>query len=322
MYDKLVSIYKKLIKEIPSDNILMNEFMYKHTTFNIGGVADFYIKVYSIEEIQYILKVAKKCKIPLMVIGNGSNILIKDNGIRGIVLKIMMQNCEIIKGKDYAIVNVDAGLSNAKLCATLLEEELTGFEFASGIPGTIGGGVKMNAGAFESEFKDIVIETTYIDVEDGSVKTLSNEEQQFSYRHSIFEDNNEIIISTKLKFKYGKKEEILEKIKEYMATRKAKQPIDKQCAGSTFKRGKDFIPAQLIDQCELKGQAIGAAQVSTMHAGFIINTCDARASEVIALMEYVKKVVLEKTGKKLEPEIQIVGEDKIKIVDEDDWRTK
>lgn len=174
--------------------------------------------------------------------------------------------------------------------------------------GTIGGAIKMNAGAYGKEMKDIVLETTYMD-RDGNIHKLNNSEQKFAYRKSVFSNSNYIILSTTILLNYGIKEQIKAKMNEYMLSRKEKQPIDLPSAGSTFKRGNGFITAKLIDECGLKGYRIGNAEVSKKHAGFVVNLGDATAKDVIDVVEYVKKVVFEKTGNEIELEIQIIGEE-------------
>jgi len=294
---------------IPKENISINEPMSKHTTFKIGGNADIFVQANNLAEIKYILDISKNNSIPLTIIGNGSNVLVKDNGIRGIVLKIKMQSYKIVKNKEEALVDVEAGMLNSRLAQIFLKESIEGFEFASGIPGTIGGAIRMNAGAYGSEMKDIVEETTYIDLEDkNKIKTINNDEQCFKYRHSIFQDKSTIIISTKLKLKHGNKDEIANQMNENLQSRKEKQPLDKPNAGSTFKRGKDFITAQLIDKCGLKGAKIGGAEVSTKHAGFIVNTGNATANDVINLINKVKSDVYSKFNENIDLEIEIIGE--------------
>lgn len=194
------------------------------------------------------------------------------------------------------------------LLGILAKEEIEGFEFASGIPGTIGGAIKMNAGAYGMEMKDIVLETTYISRSTGEIHKLNNKEQQFEYRKSIFSNNNFIILSTKLLLNYGIKEQIKAKMNEYMTSRKEKQPLELPSAGSTFKRGNGFITAKIIDECGLKGYKIGNAEVSRKHAGFIVNLGDATANDVIQLINYVKSKVFDMTKKKIELEIEVVGE--------------
>lgn len=294
---------------IPKENIYINELMSKHTSFKIGGPADIFVKAKNINQINEVLKICNENNIPLTIIGNGSNVLVRDKGIRGILLKIEMTNYNIEKNGQWAEVKADAGVLNATLAYALMNESLTGFEFAAGIPGTIGGAIYMNAGAYGGEIKDIVEETTFIDLEDeNKIKTMNKLEQDFSYRHSIFEEKNVIIISAKFKFKCGNIEEIKNTMKENLGSRKEKQPIEMPNAGSTFKRGNGFITAQIIDECKLKGAKVGGAIVSKKHAGFIVNTGNATAEDVINLIKKVKNEVLEKTGKKIETEIRIIGE--------------
>lgn len=298
---------EKIISE--ESVILVNEPMSKHTSFKIGGNADIFIKAKTEEDIKQILKYSEGNNIPLTIVGNGSDLLVKDGGIRGIVVKVDIDIFEIekINDEDY-IVTVGAGVKNGYVAQKLLIDEIEGFEFASGIPGSIGGALRMNAGAHGSEMKDIVLETMCMDKQ-GNICVLSNEEQEFEYRNSIFKLNKYIILSTKLKLKKGIYKEIKEKMDEYANWRKEHQPIEYPSAGSTFKRGTDFITAKLIDECGLKGYSIGDAEVSIKHAGFVINKGNAKAKEVIDLIEYIKEKVADKFGKEIELEVQIIGED-------------
>ena len=327
-------VCKELTKEIPSEQIYMNDPMSKHTTFRVGGNADIFVKVKNIDELKHIIKIAKKNDVHITVIGNGSNILVKDNGIRGIVAKIEFEDVEIENentSEDNVIVTAGAGVKLAVLAQILLQKRIKGFEFASGIPGTIGGAVKMNAGAYGSEMKDIVISTKCLDLkrydmigeknniddieieeviekaDEPDIIELSNEEQQFVYRDSIFSNKRYVILETKLRLQYGNKEEIKSKMDELLSSRRKKQP-NMPSAGSTFKRGEDYITAKLIDECGLKGYTIGGAQVSDKHAGFIINNGDATAQDILDLISYVKKTVYEKTGKMIKLEIEVIGE--------------
>ena len=301
-------IYDLLISKIPNENILKNEPMKKHTSFKIGGNAEMFIKAKDIKEIREVLQIAKDNNIPLTVIGNGSNILVKDNGIEGIVLKVEIDGIEIENTDDgCAIVSVGAGVLLGKLAQILLKKSISGFEFASGIPGTIGGAVRMNAGAYGSEFKDIVIETTYMDY-DGNIYTINNEQQKFEYRKSIFKDKKWIILESKLLLKYAEDSSLIkEKMDEFKKSRIEKQPIEYPSAGSTFKRGSDFITAKLIDECGLKGYKVGNAQVSTKHAGFVINTGDATAKDVLELVDIIKNNVYQKFEKEIELEVEVIG---------------
>ena len=304
---EILKVYKEVIKFVPEEDVYLNEPMSKHTTFKIGGNADIFIKIRNIDELISIIKLTKEIAQPLHIIGNGSNILVKDNGIRGIVAKICTDTYEFI---DDETIRVDAGMLNAKLAKILLEHGLSGFEFASGIPGTLGGAIKMNAGAYGGQMSDIVVTTRYIDMsgKQPEIKEINNKEQEFSYRHSVFSNKNAIILDTTLKLHKEEKEKIQETMNQNNENRRAKQPVDKPSAGSTFKRGTDFITAQLIDKCGLKGYTIGGAQVSEKHAGFIVNIKNATAKDVIELVELVKKQVFEKFNKNIELEIEVMGE--------------
>ena len=240
---------------------------------------------------------------------NGSNILVKDNGIRGIVIKLDFNKVKIDKiDNKHVKVTAEAGATLGLIAQKLLKENISGFEFASGIPGTIGGAIRMNAGAYGEEFKNIVTKTKCLD-EYGNIHILKNEEQRFSYRHSIFVEEKLIILETELLLNlHDGPEEINKKMTEYFQSRKAKQPLNYPSAGSTFKRGDDFITAKLIDECGLKGFSIGGAQISEVHAGFIINKGGATAKDVLKLVEYVKSKVYDKFGKKIELEIEVLGE--------------
>ncbi len=303
-----MNISEQLKLNLKNSNIYKNEDMKKHTSFKIGGKADYYIQVRSIEDLRWIVKFTKENNIPLTVTGNGSNLLVKDNGIRGITININLDQIEVNYEDDGTVlINLGAGVKLGMLARKLADLEIQGFEFASGIPGTIGGAIRMNAGAYGKEFKEIIQDVTFMD-SDGSLKSLKNDEIDFSYRHSRFISTNEIIVSGTIKLQKGNKEEILEKINNYQSLRKEKQPIDMPSAGSTFKRGTNYITAQLIDEAGLKGYTIGGAQVSKKHAGFIVNTGEATAEDVLNLIEYVIKVIYEKYGKVIELEIEIVGE--------------
>lgn len=294
---------------IPQENILEDEPMKKHTSFKIGGNAEFFVKVETLEQLQKILEFTQKNDIQLTVVGNGSNLLVKDSGIRGIVAKISIQgiNININTTDGKAEIIVKSGTPIGFLAQKLYQEEITGFEELSGIPGTIGGAVVMNAGAHGKEMKDIVTEITAIDYE-GKIHKFSNKEAEFAYRKSMFSNEKYIIVEAKLELQKGKKEEIKEKMDIYKQYRKEKQPIEYSSAGSTFKRGEDFITAKLIDELGLKGFQVGGAQVSEKHAGFIINKENATADDVLKLTQIIKEKIYEKYGKKIELEVKIIGE--------------
>ena len=298
----LNDIYNSLVTTIEKTKIKENEDMSKYTSFKAGGKARFLIKANQIQDIKYAIKITKEQNIPFLVIGNGSNILFKDGLYNGIIIKVELNKLEINKDK----ATVSAGVKNAVLAQKLLENELSGFEFAAGIPGTIGGAIRMNAGAYGREIKDILEEVTYLDYSTLEEKTITNKECDFEYRHSVFCNNKNIILSATFNFNKDEKINIQEKMNLYAKSRKDNQPLEYPSAGSTFKRGEDFITAKLIDECGLKGYTIGGAQVSEKHAGFIINKDKATSKDIIELIDYVKKVVKEKKGKKIELEIEII----------------
>ena len=294
---------KEIEKIVSKDKIYENELMSNYTSFKIGGPAEYLIKIQTPEELKEILKIIKNQEVPLTIIGNGSNILVSDSGIKGIVLKIEINTFEL--NTQTAYLKVGSGVKLGFIAQKCLKSEIAGFEFASGIPGTIGGAIRMNAGAHGKEMKDVVINVTYMD-RDGEIHKIQNEEARFEYRNSLFANKDYIILEVEMQLEKGNSEEIQAQMTEYATYRKEKQPIEYPSAGSTFKRGTDFITAKLIDECGLKGYQIGGAQISEKHAGFIINKENATAEDVIKLMEYTKEQVYNKFGKKIEPEIEII----------------
>jgi len=297
----------KIVDIIDSSKIKFNEPMSKHTTIKIGGEADAMVIPSTVDDIVSTLTFAKRNNIPVTIIGNGSKLLVRDKGIRGIVIKI---GSKFNKFKvDDDIITVGAGMSMPRLARLTMKEGLSGFEFACGIPGVIGGGVRMNAGAYGSEISDILIRTTYID-DDMNIKVLEHDAHNFSYRYSYFKDHpSYIIVCAEFKMKKKNVEEIKETINKNTSARKEKQPLEYPNAGSTFKRPEGFFVGTMIEELGLKGYRIGDAEVSTKHAGFIVNRGKATASDVISLIEYIKEKVLEKYGVKLENEIEIIGEE-------------
>lgn len=297
-------VYNKLIKYIPEDRVLLNEPMSKHTTFKIGGPADIFIKINNLDELKFVLKFVKENNIPLNIIGNGSNILVRDRGIRGITIKLDMQNIDINGNQ----IKVGAGMLLPKLARIASENNLSGIEFACGIPGSVGGAIKMNSGAYGGEMSNIVISTTFLD-EDGEIHIVSKEEQNFSYRDSIFNQNDKyIIVETTLQLHNSNKDEILKKMKDNNESRRTKQPINYPSAGSVFKRKNEFIPAEIIDKSGLKGYNVGDASISELHAGFIVNNGNATAKDVLNVVEHIKDVINKKYNIDLELEIKVIGE--------------
>ncbi len=299
-------IYELLTNEIKQGIVKIDEPMKKHTNFKIGGNTDIFVIAKNIEEIKYVITFSKENNIPLTILGNGSNVLVSDKGIRGIVLQIGLSEIKVEK-QENALVEADAGVMLGALAQVLLKQSISGFEFAAGIPGSIGGAIRMNAGAYGGEMKDIVKNVTVIN-EKGEISIVTNEKCEFSYRHSRFTNSKEIVIKATLELPFGNENEIKAKMDEYAQSRKEKQPLNLPSAGSTFKRGTDFITAKLIDECGLKGYTSGDAQVSTLHAGFVVNLGNATAQDVLNVVNHVKKVVLEKTGKQIELEIELLGE--------------
>ncbi|MCF0126461.1 MAG: UDP-N-acetylmuramate dehydrogenase [Clostridia bacterium] len=294
--------------KVSNEKIKYNEEMKNYTSFKIGGPAECLIKVTSEEELKEVVRYCKENKTPLTILGNGSNVLVSDDGIKGITIIIKIEKLEIKKQEDGKVnIKVGAGEKLGKIARKFLEEDITGFEELSGIPGTIGGAIRMNAGAHGKEMKDIVKNIKLIDY-NGIEKTLTNEQMKFEYRTSILKEEKYVVTEVELELEKGNKEEIKKKMEEYLNFRKEKQPIEYPSAGSTFKRGTDFITAKLIDEAGLKGYAIGDAQISTKHAGFVVNKGNATAKNVMELVDYVKKVVYERFNKEIELEIELIGE--------------
>ena len=299
-------ILSDLIEFIPKEKIKLEESMTKHTSFKTGGNVDFFVIVENENQIIKLLKYAREEDINLYIIGNGSNLLVSDKGVKGIVAKIAFEEMQITEDEKGVIVQAGAGVKVMTLAQILKQKEITGFEELSGFPGTIGGANYMNAGAYGKEMKDVIVETKALNRETGKIEVLNNEEQKLEYRSSIFKNKKYIILQTTMRLKNGKKEEIEKKMNEYLVQRKEKQPLEYPSAGSTFKRGNGFITAKLIDECGLKGYQIGGAQISEKHAGFIINKDNATSKDILDLIEYTKKKVFEKFGVQIEEEIEII----------------
>ena len=298
--------FLKKIKEIvPSENILLNEPMAKHTTFKIGGPADIFIMVSSVQEVSQIIKLCRNKQVPVHVLGNGSNILVLDKGIRGVLLKFGDNLAEMKFQNNKFIIGAGALLKDvAKFSA---ENGHCGMEFAVGIPGSIGGAVFMNAGAYEGEMSKVVEVVTAVN-DKGEIVEYNNDEINFSYRHSIFQDNKNIVCEVTLNLKDGIKNIINEKMDDFTTRRESKQPLDMPSAGSTFKRPAGYFAGTLIEQSGLKGFKVGGAMVSPKHAGFIINAGGATAQDVLNLIKEIQRIVYEKHGVNLQPEVKTMGE--------------
>lgn len=288
-----------------ASSVKFDEPMRLHTTFKIGGPADAFVEVQNAEEIISLIKYCKQNSIPYMIMGNGSNMLVSDKGIRGVVIQVgkAMNNITI----DGEAVTAQAGVLMSTLANAILKAELSGFETLSGIPGTLGGGIYMNAGAYGGELKDVIDTVTYID-ESGEIITKPNEELDLSYRHSMFETGKYVILSAELKLKKGSYDEIKAAMQEYNKRRSDKQPLSMPSAGSTFKRPEGYFAGKLIQDSGLVGYSVGGAQVSEKHAGFVVNKGGATAADVLALIKHIQDTVKEKFGVCLEPEVRLIGE--------------
>ncbi len=282
-----------------------NEPLSRHTTFRIGGEADWYIVPSGADSLKRAVLFCKEEQIPYYIIGKGSNLLFSDTGFRGAVIEIG-SGMDRIEMLDERTVRAEAGISLAKLAAILAERELTGFEFASGIPGTLGGAVVMNAGAYGGEIKQRVKEVRVLDVITMNEKIWDAKDLKFGYRYSIIQDRELIVLSVTLSFEKGKKEEILSYMKELNQKRKEKQPLEFPSAGSTFKRPANNYAGKLIHDAGLRGYRVGDAQVSEKHCGFVINRGNATAENVLCVIDDVRKIVKAKFGVDLEPEIRIL----------------
>ena len=292
-------LFSKLNCVVKYDEPLKN-----HTTFQIGGKCIALIEPKKVEDIIEAIKICRENNLNFFVIGNGSNLLVPDDGYNGVIIKIKSEFSNIQVEGECLITQSGAKLSEVYTVA--YENSLTGFEFASGIPGTIGGAIFMNAGAYGGEIKDIVESVEVLDLDNYEVKELKNEELEFSYRKSIIQRKNYIVLTIKLKLKKGNKEEINAVYEDLRKKRNSKQPLNFGSAGSTFKRPEGHFASKLIEDAGLKGYHINDAWVSEKHSGFIVNKGNASYKEVMELIEYVQKVVFEKFEVKLETEVRIL----------------
>lgn len=293
----------KLAKDLKCE-VFFNEPLSHHSTFRIGGKAEVFIRPNKLSQLKAIIKCCNEDEIKYVIIGNGSNILFKDERFEGAVINISSR-MEDISIENETEIKVSAGTTLAKLAYFAMKNSLTGLEFCFGIPGTVGGAVFMNAGAYDKEIKDVIISSSYID-KNGNEGILLKDEMNFGYRYSGYRDNGYIITEARFDLSFGDKKEIKANMDSLMERRRSKQPLDLPNVGSIFKRPKGNFAGTLIQECGLKGKAIGGAMVSEKHAGFIVNTGGATARDVIELINFVRKEVFEKTGYDLEPEVRII----------------
>lgn len=298
-------IENKFCNCLGSGNVKQQEPMSRHTTFRIGGPADFYLCPHSTKEVQEIVEICKEEKLPYFVLGNGSNLLVSDRGYRGVVIQLW-KNFSDITVKDCCI-QAKAGALLSKVAAEALEAGLTGMEFASGIPGTIGGAAFMNAGAYGGEMKDIIKSVKVLDTQ-GEARVLPKEELKMGYRTSIVKEKGYTVLSVELELTRGNQEEIRNTMEDLKERRTSKQPLEMPSAGSTFKRPEGYFAGKLIMDSGLRGFSVGGAQVSEKHCGFVVNKGGATAMDVLNLIREVQRRVKEQFGVDLETEVRFLGE--------------
>ncbi len=297
---------KNLFSDIYSkDEVKINALMKEHINFEVGGPADILLIPSKVEQIIESIKICKENNIPYFVIGNGSNLLVKDGGIRGVVIKLTgLTNLEVNETE----IKADCGVMLKELSDKALENSLTGLEFACGIPGSVGGAVFMNAGAYNGEIKNVIKEAQVI-TSYGEIVTLSKDELELGYRTSKVMRDNSIVINATFKLEKGNKEEIKETIDDLTQKREEKQPLEYPSAGSTFKRPEGYFAGKLIQDSGLKGYSIGGAAVSSKHSGFVINKDNATAKDILDLIAYIQAEVKKQFGVELHTEVRIIGED-------------
>lgn len=295
----------KLFHTIDKEKIYVNEKMEKHTTFRIGGPADYFVMPSDVTDVKAVIELCEQEKVPYYVVGNGSNLLVGDKGFRGVIIQIAGNMNQL--QADGEVITAQAGCSLAQIAGKALDEELAGFEFAAGIPGTLGGAVRMNAGAYGGEIKD-VLESAVVLTKEGKVMELSVNEMEFGYRTSIIERTGWTILGGKIRLHKGKREEIKAVMDDLREKRASKQPLEYPSAGSTFKRPKGYFAGKLIQDAGLRGFRVGGACVSEKHSGFVINIDHATADDVVSLMEQVDEKVRAQFGVGLEPEVRRIGE--------------
>ena len=297
--------YEKLSKIVEKEQILIEEPMKKHTTFRIGGPAEYLILPQTAEEIADVVKLCRQEEIPWYIVGNGSNLLVADEGVRGVVIQLLRNFNQIqVEGCQ---IRMQAGAQNGAVAKRALDASLTGFEFAAGIPGTIGGAVVMNAGAYGGEMKDILKEVTVLD-QNGMIRTIPAEELELGYRTSIIARKGYVVLEAVIVLKTGDPKEIKAAMDDLKEKRVTKQPLEYPSAGSTFKRPEGYFAGKLIMDAGLRGFSVGGAQISEKHCGFVINKGNATAKDVTELMDETKKIVMEKFGVALEPEVKRLGQ--------------
>ena len=300
-----LDFYNQLINCIDKERVLLDEPMKQHTTFRVGGNADYFVIPQSAEEVKNIVALCKEADMPYYILGNGSNLLVGDKGYRGVIIQIYkeMNHIRIEDDKVFA----QAGALVSRVGTATLEAELTGFEFAAGIPGTVGGAVVMNAGAYGGEMKDIIASATVL-TQDGDIITINKEDLELGYRTSVIAKKGYVVLEAEYQLQKGDKEAIRARMDELKVQRVTKQPLEYPSAGSTFKRPEGYFAGKLIQDAGLRGFQVGGAEVSEKHCGFVINKDQATAADIQELMRQVSDKVMQEFGVKLEPEVKTLGE--------------
>ncbi len=289
-----------------SDDLLINEPMSKHTTFRCGGPAQFFVRASSAADITAAINAAEKADAPWWIVGCGSDLLVSDAGLPGVVIEIGERMAHI--SIDESVVQVQAGATNEAVAQAALEAGLTGYEFASGIPGSVGGAAIMNAGAYDGEFKDVAASVSCL-FPDGTVREIPAEKADWSYRHSMMSDEGLVVLGATLQLAAGNKDDIRAKMDDLAQRRSSKQPLEMASAGSTFKRPEGYFAGKLIQDAGMQGHSVGDAQVSTKHAGFVVNTGNATAADVLQVIRDVQAAVADQFGVTLETEVRMWGFD-------------
>jgi UDP-N-acetylmuramate dehydrogenase len=300
-----IEIKHKLLEIVRNDQLLTDSLMRDHTTFRVGGPADFMVFPESREELSQVIELCRDADVPFFLMGNGSNLLVRDGGFRGVIVNTRQMNTVVVHGKR---VEAQAGASLRAVAKEALAHHLSGFEFASGIPGTVGGAAIMNAGAYGGEMKDIITKVEIM-TPDGAFETVEGADCHFGYRQSRMRERGEIVIAVELALEAGDPDIIRSKIQELNQRRRDKQPLNYPSAGSTFKRPDGYFAGKLIQDAGLKGHQVGGAMVSPKHSGFVINADHASAQDVLQLIGDIQRCVKAKFGVDLEPEVITIGED-------------
>lgn len=296
---------KKLLSILKEEQVKKDEPMKSHTTFRVGGPADYFVTPQTAEEVAKVIEACTQEKVPYYIVGNGSNLLVSDKGYEGVIIQIYKQMNQV--KMEGAQIHAQAGALLSMIAKRALDAELTGFEFAAGIPGTLGGACVMNAGAYGGEMKDVLKSVTVL-TDKGEVKTLAKEELELGYRTSVIAKKGYIVLEAVLELQKGEKEKIQAVMDDLKERRVTKQPLEYPSAGSTFKRPEGYFAGKLIQDAGLRGFQVGGAQVSEKHCGFVINKDQATASDVMNLMNQVSDKVYEEFGVRLQPEVKRLGE--------------